>query len=476
MLKFFDSLAKKKRLFRPLKPGVVTMYNCGPTVYDYIHIGNLRAFFLADLLRRYLEHRGLEVTQVMNITDVGHMLADADRGEDKVEVAAAKAGQTPQEVVKFYTAAFFKDIDRLGIRRAAVYPRASEHVPEMIALVERLLANGHAYKVKENGGVSIYYDVASFVGYGKLSGNKIARLNPGARVEVREAKKHPADFALWIYNPQHLMQWDAPWGRGYPGWHIECSAMSMKYLGETIDIHTGGEDNKFPHHECEIAQSEGATGKPFARYWMHVTHLMVDGEKMSKSKGNFYTLDDLTAKGYDPRSVRYLLMATHYRQPLNFTLAGLDGARAALARFDNFADAIRDYAPKVQGRGDKPGTRARHLFEAALDDDLNIAEAMAAVFEYVREINERMAKGEVTMKEKIGAEKMLQIAGDVLGFTFGRAASEVEVPASVMALVEKRERARAERRFAEADELRAEILRLGFVLEDVPQGTKVKRA
>jgi cysteinyl-tRNA synthetase len=477
MIKLYDSLAKKKRLFRPLKPGQVTMYNCGPTVYDYIHIGNLRTFLLADLLRRFLEHRGLEVTQVMNITDVGHMLADADEGEDKMEVAAAKVGQSPMEVAKFYTEAFFKDIDRLGIRRAAVYPRASEHVPEMIAMVERLLANNCAYKVTTpEGGTNIYFDVAAFADYGKLSGNRIERLNAGARIEVRTEKRHPADFALWIHNTKHVLQWESPWGPGYPGWHLECSAMSMKYLGETLDLHTGGEDNKFPHHECEIAQSECSTGKPFARYWLHGRHLMVDGEKMSKSKNNFYTLDELTGKGYDLRSIRYLLMSTHYRQSLNFTLAGLDGAKAALARIDNLADAVRSYAPREAGKADKFGAPHLKKFDAALDDDLNIAEAMAVIFEFVREANERLAKGELTMKEKLGAEKLLAEAGDVLGFTFGRAASDAEVPASIMMLVERRQEARAAKRFAESDEIRAEILRQGYVLEDSKEGVKVKRA
>ena len=477
MFKLYDSFAKKKRAFRPLKKGKVTMYNCGPTVYGNVHIGNLRAFLFADLLRRHLERKGQAVTQVMNITDVGHMLADADVGEDKMEAAARKEGKTPLEISEHYTKAFFRDIDRLGVRRAQIYPKASEHVEEMIRMIGRLLERRHAYKVKHpDGGISVYYDVASFRRYGRLSGNKIEDLQAGKRIDVREEKKNPADFALWIYNPQHVMQWEAPWGKGYPGWHLECSAMSMKNLGETVDIHTGGEDNKFPHHECEIAQSEAATGKTFARYWVHVTHLMVEGEKMSKSKGNFYTLDDLLAKGHDARSVRYLLLSTHYRQPLNFTLAGLDGAKAALARFDNFADAVRAYAPRVQGRADRLGAEAPRQLVAALDDDLNVAEALAASCEYVREVNERLAKGDLSMKEKLGAEKFVRDLGAVLGFTFGRAASEAEVPPSVLALLEKREAARAAKRFAEADELRAEILRLGFSVEDSKDGMKVKRA
>ena len=231
MLQIFDTLAKEKRPFKPVRRGRVHIYNCGPTVYSYAHIGNLRSFLFADLLRRLLDRQGYQVTQVMNLTDVGHMLADADVGEDKLEYAAAKEGKTPQQVADHYAEAFFKDIDALGVRRAHVYPRASQHVPEMIAIIAKLLANGHAYQVQENGGTSVYYDVATFPAYGKLSGNTIENLDPGARIEVRQEKKHPADFALWIFNPKHVMQWEAPWGKGYPGWHIECSAMSMKYLG-----------------------------------------------------------------------------------------------------------------------------------------------------------------------------------------------------------------------------------------------------
>ncbi len=476
MLRFFDSLSKKKQAFKPLRRGKVAMYNCGPTVYDYVHIGNLRSFLFEDLLRRLLDARGYAVTQVMNITDVGHMLADADVGQDKMEVAAKKAGRTPQEVARFYTDAFFKDIERLGIRPASVYPKASDHVPEMIAMIERLLANGHAYKIQEAGGTSVYFDVASFPRYGELSGNTIENLEAGSRVEVREAKKSPADFALWISNPKHVMQWQAPWGAGYPGWHIECSAMARKYLGDTIDIHTGGEDNKFPHHECEIAQSECATGKkPFVRYWLHATHLLVDGQKMSKSKGNFYTLEDLVTKGYEPRVVRYALITTHYRQAFNFTLKGLAAARAALARLDEFADAIRAATPRETGRTAAAVAKARKAFMNALDDDLNAAAALAAAFDLVRQLNEKIAAGTLTKKEKTAAGAFLADAGDILGFAFGHAAPDREIPPSIMALIEKRDEARREKRFAESDRLRDELKEKGYLVEDTPEGRRIKR-
>ncbi|MEY4723708.1 MAG: hypothetical protein RLZZ324_1221 [Candidatus Parcubacteria bacterium] len=475
MLKLHDSLTRKDEKFVPLVKGKVTMYNCGPTVYGDVHIGNLRSFLLGDLLRRTLERRGYEVTQVMNITDVGHMLADADVGEDKLEVAAQKTGKTPQEVAAFYTERFFRDVDRIGLLRASVYPKASDHVGEMIAIIEKLLANGCAYKVEENGGTSVYFDVSTFPQYGKLSGNTLDGLEPGARIDVRAAKKHPADFALWIHNSAHLMQWTAPWGSGYPGWHIECSAMAMKYLGETIDIHTGGEDNKFPHHECEIAQSECSTGKKFVKHWLHATHLLVDGKKMSKSEGNFYTLDDLVAKGADPRAVRYLLLSTHYRSSLNFTLTGLEGAKAALNRLDALADAVRTATPKEKGRSSKIVKAAEKAFDAALDADLNVSDALAALFEFVRSCHETIAAGAFTQADRTAAIAFLEGAGKALGFAFGRAAEESEIPGSVMALVEKRDEARKEKRFAESDRIRDELKAMGWAVEDTADGRRIKR-
>jgi len=285
MLKLYNSLTKQKEIFQSLaeekkKKKLVTMYTCGPTVYDYVHIGNLRSFLVADLLRRFLEFKGYKVKQVMNITDVGHMTSDAESGEDKMEAAARREKKDPWQIAEFFTKAFFADAQKINLKKAWKYPRATDHVKEMIKIIEKLVKNGYAYEV--NG--SVYFDLSKFSDWGKLSGNKLEDLIAGARVEVISEKKNPYDFALWIKNPAHIMQWDSPWGKGYPGWHIECSAMAMKYLGEMIDIHTGGEDNKFPHHESEIAQSEGATGKQFVRYWLHVKHLMVDGEKMSNQK------------------------------------------------------------------------------------------------------------------------------------------------------------------------------------------------
>jgi cysteinyl-tRNA synthetase len=476
MIKFHDSLKKKNVPFKPLVKGKVRMYNCGPTVYGDVHIGNLRSFLFADVLRRFLEYKGYDVEQIMNITDVGHMLADADVGEDKMEVAAKAQGKTPEEVAEHYTARFFRDIDRANVRRATSYPKASAHVEDMIALIGKLLENGKAYKVEHDGGVSVYYDVTAFRGYGKLSGNTLEGLTAGARVEVRDEKRHPGDFALWIHNPKHLMQWEAPWGKGYPGWHIECSAMAMKYLGPTLDIHTGGEDNKFPHHECEIAQSEGATGKPFAKVWMHVTHLLVDGEKMSKSKGNFHTLSDLVDKGHSARAIRYLLISAHYRQSLNFTMDGITAAAASLARLDDFMDAVGRVQPANDGKKATKAKAAHKAFDAALENDLNVSEALAAVFAYVKEGNELRAADALTGNEKTDALAFMTAVGDVLGFSFGRSVTEADIPESIMTLVRKRDEARKEKRFAESDRLRDELLEKGYMIEDSPDGTLVKRA
>lgn len=468
MLRFSDSYTKSVRKFVPLEKEKVSMYNCGPTVYSYVHIGNLRYFLCVDFLRRYLEYSGFAVTQIMNITDVGHMLADADEGEDKIEAAAKAAGKTPQEVAEFYTEAFFRDIDRLNVRRATHYPKASEHVQEMIGVIEKLLERGHAYMVGKN----VYYDVASFKKYGALSGNVVKGLEAGKRIAVREEKKNPADFALWIHNPAHVMQWEAPWGTGYPGWHIECSAMAGKYLGDTIDIHTGGEDNKFPHHECEIAQSEGASGKQFSRFWLHVSHLLVDGEKMSKSKGNVYRLDDLMEKGYSPAVVRYaLLLSAHYRQPMNFTFTVLDAAKASVERLGIFAEAVRGAKTK-KGKRMLLANKVGLAIEKALDDDLNVSDALAQLWEYVRAINEMIATDSLTEGEREGALKMIKMIDVVFGVKVGE---EVDIPPSVHILVQQREQARTEKRFVEADRVRDELKEQGWIIEDTANGVRVRR-
>lgn len=477
MLNLYNSLTRKKEEFRPQKDGRVTMYNCGPTVYDYAHIGNLRSFLFADVLRRYLEWSGYRVKQVMNITDVGHMVADVDVGTDKLEAAAQKEQKTPWEIADFYTKAFFRDIDALGIKRAWKYPRATDHVKEMIKIVKKLLKLGFAYEV--NG--SVYFDLSKFPQWGALSGNKLADLQAGARVEINKEKRHPNDFALWIENPRHAMQWKAPWSReaGYPGWHIECSAMSMKYLGETLDIHTGGEDNKFPHHECEIAQSESATGSPFVRYWLHTKHLLVDGKKMSKSLGNFYTLADLEKKGFAPRAVRYLLVSTHYRDEMNFTLDGLRAACEALDRLDELAGKLAAIA-KDRARRDTPSApedtlgRARMDFRAAMDDDLNVSKALAVLFAAVKELNALLARRNLSRRDARLALRFLRECAGVFGFEFQR--KEEDIPPQVKTLAREREEARKVKDWKRADALRARIAEMSYEIEDTSEGFLIKKA
>jgi len=461
-LRFYNTLTKTKEEFTPLVAGEVRVYNCGPTVYDYAHIGNFRSFTFADLLRRWLEYRGLRVRQVMNLTDVGHMVADADAGEDKLEKRARERKQDPWALAEMYIRAFLEDARALRFQSAEIYPRATDHIPEMISMIETLVRKGIAYEVKG----AVYFDVRKFPGYGRLSGNTLDQLHAGARIEPHPDKRHPADFALWKQDAAHLMQWDSPWGRGFPGWHIECSAMSMKYLGPTFDIHTGGEDNIFPHHEAERAQSEAATGEPFVRTWMHARHLFVNGEKMSKSLGNFFTFRDLAQKGFGGVEVRYLLLSTHYRQSCNFTLEGLEGAKKSVHRLREFDQNLA----KATGAGRNPEIArtiegARRRFEEALDDDLNMAPALAAVFDLVRDVNRLSPSAE----DAADARAFLHRVDVVLGVLDAEAGAE-ELPDAARDLIRQREEARAGRDFARADTLRKALLEVGIEIKDTKDG------
>ena len=475
-IQFYNTLTNRKEEFVPVEPGKVRMYNCGPTVYMYAHIGNFRSFMLADLLRRYLEYRGFDVEQVMNITDVGHLTSDADEGEDKLEKAARTEEKDPWQIAEFYTKAFFEDSDVLNLKRAKVYPCATEHVADMIETVKTLIANGHAYEV--NG--CVYYDITSFPEYGKLSGNTLDKLEAGARLEVNPDKRHPHDFSLWVTDPSHLMKWESPWGVGYPGWHLECSTMSQKYLGETLDIHTGGEDNIFPHHECEIAQSEGSTGKPFVKYWLHARFLQVEGEKMSKSKGNFFTLRDLLEKGLDPTAIRYTLLSSHYRQPLNFTFDAVEASAGAIKRLKEFVtnmDAATgdQHSPRLRrASGESPEVatlceRVQADFEREMDDDLNIAQALAHLFEFVRAMN----RLDVSASDGARAAAVVRRFDTVLG-VLPEVKDEV-LDAEVEALIAERQQARADKDFARADAIRDQLTARGIVLKDTPDGVRWER-
>jgi cysteinyl-tRNA synthetase len=457
-LRFFNTLTRRKEDFVPLDPEGkrVGLYTCGPTVYNYAHIGNLRAFTFEDLLRRYLEYKGFTVKHVMNITDV----------EDKIIRTVRETGKSLPEVTGFYTQEFFRDLDTLNIKRAHVVPRATETIPDMIKLIEVLIAREHAYVADDK---CVYFSIKSFKDYGKLAHLDFDNLQFGARVAQDEYdKEHIADFALWKAwdEDDGPVKWPSPWGDGRPGWHIECSVMSMKHLGETFDIHCGGEDLIFPHHEDEIAQSEAATGKPFVHYWLHNAHLLVEGKKMSKSLGNFYTLRDLIAKGWTGREIRYVLASAHYRDPLNFTFDGLQGARSALQRMDEFLLKLQEIA--VDGSGIQPAALLSQ-FEAALDDDLNISAALGALFEFVREANKRV----VSPEEAAGILAAWKRLDEVLGIGLP---TKSDVPADVQQLVKERQAARKAKNFKRSDEIRDQLAKQGWVIEDTPKGPRAKQA
>jgi len=469
-LRVHNTLTKRLEPFLPREAGLVRMYNCGPTVYGRPHIGNLRSFLFADLLRRWLEYRGYEVRQVMNITDVGHLQGDdtADAtGEDKVEAQARKEAVDPWVITRRYAEEFLTDMRALGVREPLARPRASDYIPEMVAMIERLVVAGHAYRVGDN----VYFDVATFPEYGKLSGNRVEALEAGARVEVNDEKRHPADFALWKSDERHLMKWSTVFGEhGFPGWHIECSAMARALLGEELDIHTGGEDNKFPHHECEIAQSECANGVPFARYWMHAQFLQVDGGKMSKSLGNVYTLPEVVARGYEPRHLRFALLRGHYRSPLNFTWTVMDEVKARLANFDEVVHLLHRARRGERAADDRAAGRAllvrtRETFEAALDEDLNVPMALAAL----DGLRKPLLDGEVGSDAAGELLEFLRRVNDVLAVL---ALDEQTTDEEIDALIAEREAARKARDWKRADELRALLAGRKIELKDTPDGVK----
>ena len=460
-MRIFNTLTKRLEVLEPLEPGHVKLYTCGPTVYDFAHIGNFRTYVWEDLLRRALLNAGFRVTQVMNITDI----------EDKIIAKAIAQKTTIDAVTAPFITAFFEDIDTLGIERAEHYPRATEHIPEMIAIAKVLEERGHTY-VSQG---SLYFRIDSFEGYGRLSDLSRREIKVGARVDSDEYDKDDArDFVLWKERKEGEPEWDSPYGPGRPGWHLECSAMSMKYLGESFDLHTGGVDNIFPHHENEIAQSEGATGRPFVKYWMHAAHLMVDGEKMAKSKGNFYTLRDLVARGYDPRAIRYLLLMTHYRSTLNFTFDALARSASELQRLDAL-EARLSAEPLAEGRDAAFDARVAGCVDelgAALADDLNVSGVQGAVFRLVREANAALDRKELPSGSAQVLRDGLARADRVLG-VLGKP-PEILAP-EVEALIARRGEARGARDFAAADRIRQELLARGIVLEDTPQGVRWRR-
>ena len=464
-IRLYDTMTRSLRTFESIEPGAVRMYTCGPTVYNYAHIGNFRAYIFEDLLRRTLKFAGYSVTHVMNLTDV----------EDKTIAASMREGVPLKEYTKRYIDAFFEDLKTLGIERAEHYPAATDYVPEMIRLIEVLIEKGVAYQSEDK---SVYYRIDRFPNYGGLCRLDRENLRPGARVTQDEYEKDSyGDFALWKAwdEKDGDVAWDSPWGRGRPGWHIECSAMSMKLLGETFDLHTGGVDNIFPHHDDEIAQSEAATGRKFVNYWMHCAHLIVDGKKMSKSLGNFFTLRGLLSKGYSGRELRYELVSTHYRQPLDFTFESLDGRRTALVRLDEFRRRLVEASGTALPQGEVPAwaAKGRAAFSEAMFNDLNISGALAAVFDMLRDGNKALDGGQVDAKAARLALAVWDDMDKVLGFL---QPPEETVDAAIQALLDARQAARAAKNWAESDRLRDEIAKKGWIVKDSAQGQKVRRA
>ena len=486
-LKVHNTLTRKVEEFKPLAQDKVGIYVCGPTVYGHAHLGHAKSYVSFDILVRYLRYLGYAVTYVQNITDVGHLTDDADEGEDKLVVAARREKKHPMALAEYYTRSYFEDMDKLNCVRPDISPRASGHIPEQIGLVKTLVEKGYAYEV--NG--SVYFDVSKFADYGKLSGRNVEDMQAGVRVEVSPDKRHPADFALWKKaEPNHIMQWASPWGPGFPGWHLECSVMSMKYLGKTIDIHGGGIENKFPHHECEIAQSEAANGVQFVRYWLHNNMVTVNGQKMGKSLNNFITLKelfsgahDLLSRKYDPLAVRQLILQSHYRSPIDFSDAALTAAQSG---FDKISEAVITVRKKMEeapdGKLDKTVTgelkKLTAKFEEAMNDDLNTAVGLSVMFDLVRLANQLFEKKDATSGTmKVVNEKFSKLGGDVLGIVKDRcpqvtSASDEITARLVDILIEQRNQARKNKDFDLADVTRAQLNEAGIMLKDTPDGTE----
>lgn len=462
MIRFFNTLSGTIEEFIPIKEGEVRLYTCGPTVYDYPHIGNYRAYIFEDLLKRFLLFYGFKVIHVMNITDV----------DDKTIRGANSLGISLNEYTKKYIEAFFEDIKTLRLLPADYYPRATEHIPDMVRMIKGLLEKGYAY-IKDG---SVYFSIAKFPAYGRLAKINVDELKAGARVEADEYEKESVhDFALWKKAKEGEPFWETELGAGRPGWHIECSAMSTRYLGPTFDIHCGGIDNIFPHHENEIAQSEAYYGQKFVNYWLHCHHLIVDGEKMSKSKGNFYTLRDLLARNLDPIDIRYFLLSTHYRKMLNFTFEGLEQAKASRQRILDFVYELehRKFSPGSDQEVEPLVQKAVADFKNSLADDLNISAALAALFELIREINLRLAKDSLKQDDARKVVEAVYQMDRVLAILPEK--EEETLPPEILRKIELRQKARKEKNFALADAIREELRQLGIILEDTKEGVRWKR-
>ncbi|HKC14831.1 MAG TPA: cysteine--tRNA ligase [Patescibacteria group bacterium] len=465
MLKIYNSLTRKVEEIKPINPPNIGMYTCGPTVYDFAHIGNFRTYVLSDLLLRTLEYNNLNVKSVMNITDVGHLtgdnFGDADMGEDRMEKAASKERKSAWDIAKFYEKAFLTDFESLNLIKPSVMPKATDHIKEQIELIGILEKKGYTYQTTDG----VYFDTSKFKDYGALS--TLDEIKEGARVEVNPEKKNPRDFALWKFSPENekrQMEWDSPWGKGFPGWHIECSAMSMKYLGESFDIHVGGMDLRSTHHPNEIAQSEAATGKPFVNYWVHGAFVLVDNKRMSKSLGNNYRVEDITKNGFNPLALRYLYLQTHYRQEMNFTWEALEASHKALERLREAVGRL-DQSEATSSPSLRLGVSGREFeqkFQDAINNDLNMSQALSVVNELLRSDNPASFKAQSLIK-----------FDKVLGLNLWEAPIkelEAEIPEEIQKMVKEREELRAQKRFHLSDQLRNKIRKLGYETKDIEDG------
>jgi cysteinyl-tRNA synthetase len=474
MIVFYNTLSRKKEPFVPQVEGFVGMYVCGPTVYGDAHLGHAKSYVFFDVLNRYLRYRGYKVRYVQNITDVGHLTDDGDAGEDKLLKQARLERLEPMEVAEKYTNAYFRDMDALGVLRPDITPRASGHIPEQIAMIEELIAKGHAYV----SGGNVYFDVSSDPDYGKLSGRQIEESVAGTRVEVAGGKRQAADFALWKKaDPEHIMKWPSPWGVGYPGWHIECSAMSNRYLGKTFDIHGGGLENQFPHHECEIAQSECAHGEPFVRYWLHNNMVTLNGQKMGKSLGNAISLHQffsgdhpLLTRAWKPEVIRFFLLQSHYRSTTDFSEPALEAAETGLSNLHEMIAAVSTATAGTDAPFDVEAFRRDFL--ACMDDDINTAQAIAVLYEYLKPWRARILKGEQPSNVAEATQALREALDGILGiWPRGEAGDQGEVVSGLMELILKlRAGARADKNWPVADQIRDALKSLDIVVEDTPQG------
>lgn len=463
-IQFYNTLTRQKGEFKPLEGNTVRIYSCGPTVYSYAHIGNFRAYIFMDTLRRVLQYNGYELNHVMNITDVGHLESDSDEGEDKMEKAARKENKDPYEIAKYYTEIFFKDMERLQIQRPETIAKATEHIPEMLEFVQGLVKNGYAYETSRG----IYFDISKLDKYPVLSNRNIDEQIAGARVDVDEEKRNPYDFALWIKAPEtHIMKWESPWGLSYPGWHIECSAMGRKYLGDEFDIHTGGIDHIPTHHENEIAQSKGLTGKVPAKAWMHVEFLQVDGGKMSKSLGNTYTLDQLQEKGIEPLAYKLFCFTAHYRTKLNFTF---DTALSTQKALNRLREGFLKHQEGTEVISDEKIKEYEDKFLATINDDLNMPAAMGIVWEIIRnqEKSKQYAKLLLKFDKVLGLD--LENSKQYL-----EEAKQIELPEEIAELLEKRKQARENKDWKIADQIRDQLKEKGYSVKDTKEGMTVEK-